>query len=299
MVVIVLIALILFGIGYSFYKKALEYTSTESVTIPIHEIDQERFKELSLRMAAFKKAYDSNQPASLELTADDINTFIAMSPDLKDAKGKVYVRIEEGLIHLDGSIPLDKIAGFRGRYVNGTAAFEVSVTDGKLRLIPQKLVLNGKTLPKDIEREMKKSFEEGLQQELDQDPKTREVLQRIKSAAIDKNKLMIFTEPAAARASPPPQAPQSTTVEEPLPVKPSEAPKEVPLSSARKFTCPRQIAAYNLGAPSVPAGHFLAGTELEIEGPSNIPGMTQVRYRDPKSGTVSVLLCKSEDLAPQ
>jgi hypothetical protein len=287
LIVLVVILLFVLGIAYSYYKKALDYTGTAAVTIPIHEVKKEKFEELSARMAAFKKDYDAQKPASLELTANDINTFISMAPEFKEAKGKVYVRIEDGFFWVDTSIPLKQVAGFRDRFLNGTASFEVSIMEGKVRLVPQSVVLNGKKLPKDLEANIKKYFEDRFQQELEEDPKTRDALKRIKGVAIEQDRLLIYTGPADADSVVP--APR-TAAEKP----PAAGPAA---SAARTFVCTKDIPAYDPKAPAVGIGHFLAGTELEILGPAAAPGMSIVRYRDP-SGSVTTVLCKNEDLAP-
>jgi len=87
--------------------------------------------------------------APLTLTSDEINALIATDPDLQPLKGKLYVTLENEHIKGQLSVSMDEagLPMFRGRYLNGSGTFSLSLRNGILRLTAQEIAVKGKPLP--------------------------------------------------------------------------------------------------------------------------------------------------------
>ena len=109
-------------------------TSTTPREIPQVETSEAEEQAVQNRWDEFQNASRNPQPEAapqisetgvtaptptpanrIELTASDINQLIAAN---RKARGKAFVTIENNILRVQVSVPLDK-AGFRGRYLNG------------------------------------------------------------------------------------------------------------------------------------------------------------------------------------
>lgn len=291
------------AVGFALYQKAREYTSAEAVALPVHEASAEEIRDVTNRVEEFKKAVESNGEAVLELSGDDINTLIAGEKNWQDMKGKVFFRVSDGLVHIDASVPLTQVAGFSDRYLNGTVGFEASVVDGRPKLLPKTIDLNGKKLPKELEQGVAEGFSEGFVEELEKNPNSREFFSRVKSLTVAGDKVRIHMVPMAdsqaqgGGAPPPTVSGQAAPAAASPPVSavPSPGSTQVPptQNQANLFVCGAKVMAYDRNMQ--PLGFFLQGSTLEILGASSVPGMVEVRFREP-GGRVIESLCKAEDV---
>ena len=113
-------------------------------------------KTLKDRVEAFRKAVEAGTPIEpLVLTSDDLNALIEDNPELK---GMIYVKIEGDEVKGQVSIPLDKLnfGMVRGRYLNGEADFKASLFDGVLIVTLEAIEVNGKKLPEEFMKELRK-----------------------------------------------------------------------------------------------------------------------------------------------
>lgn len=96
---------------------------------------------------AFEQAGDRKQPATIELTAADINNLIAGS---RHANGKVFVSIEGNRLHVQTSVPLGEYVGRVGYFLNG----DIVVESSSVRSLDQPslagVTVNGQPLPQDV-----------------------------------------------------------------------------------------------------------------------------------------------------
>lgn len=75
------------------------------------------------RWRAFEKAAKRNEPARIELRADEVNTLIAANRKLR---GKAFVTIAGNTGRVKVSVPLDGVFMMKGRYFSGEATVEAS-----------------------------------------------------------------------------------------------------------------------------------------------------------------------------
>ena len=91
--------------------------------------------QVKQRFEAFQQAVREHHATKpLTLTADDINALIASGGDQQGLKGKVYVSLDGDQLKGEVSVPLQDVglSMFKGRYLNGSATFNLSFRDGRL-----------------------------------------------------------------------------------------------------------------------------------------------------------------------
>jgi len=290
LIVLLLLLGALGAVGFLLYQKAREYTSVEAASIPVFDATPERMREVNGRVEVFKKAVESNSEADLELSGDDINVLIAGE---KAMKGKVYIRMTNGLLYVDASVPLTQVTGFSDRFLNGTVSFDASVENGKPRLSPKSIDLNGKKLPKEFEQSAADGFSNGFVGELEKNPNTRDFFSRVKSLKIDGDKMRIHIVPGSPqeKSGSPGPAPAEKS-----PAESQSVSSQSPQQKLGTYLCTVQVMAYDRSSPPQPLGYFPAGATLEIVGSyTALPGMIEVKYIDPQKGLIDAL-CKAEDV---
>ena len=181
--------------GYWFYKNQLnKYTSDTPMELPVVDYTPEQIAQVEQRLEAFNKSAESGDPTVTELvlTADEINALITKNEDFK---GKVYVKIEDGEISGDVSVPTDMLPGGKGRYFNGSATVDASMNNGELFVTLKAAEVNGESLP----AEFLEGFRgKNLAEEAYKDPKNREALSRFEDIRIEGDKLILKLKPVEA-----------------------------------------------------------------------------------------------------
>ncbi len=84
----------------------------------------------------------------LVLTAEEINALIAEEEAFRN---RVFISIAEGEITGEISVPTDKfLPGSKGRFLNASATFEVTLEDGVLIVTLSKAEVKGEQVPEAI-----------------------------------------------------------------------------------------------------------------------------------------------------
>jgi len=181
--------------GYFVIRNALQgfveaYTSTEPLEIAKVQMPEAQVQSLVARVDKFKEAVEAGEPTQpLTLTGPEINAILQNDPDFQGVGDKVYVTTEGSTIRGDISIPLDKFGNLgKGRYLNGSGEFSVSLVNGRPVVFLESLVVNDKQVPPDVMEQMGK---ENLAKDLANDPNFKPVLQKLKSIEIENGKLII------------------------------------------------------------------------------------------------------------
>lgn len=180
-----------FGTRYAINKLVDKYTATEAVALPKVEISAAEAAAAQERVKSFKAALDAGTPTEpLALTEKELNALIANSPDFADLKDKVYVGIASNRITGQISMPLDKfpIGKTAGRYLNGAAAFNVSMDNGVLLVTLDSLAVKGEPLPAQV---LQGLAQQNLAKDVDQDVKRAELLRKIATIEVKEDRLVI------------------------------------------------------------------------------------------------------------
>ena len=130
-----------------------QYTDTSPMTLPVVELPPEEMNALLARVTAFSDALDNHTDAApLILTGPQANALLATQPVLAAYKGKFFVSFEGGQARAQISLPLDAMPKLpmvdtRGRYLNGSGAFNLAITNGLLSVSLTSLEVKGKPAP--------------------------------------------------------------------------------------------------------------------------------------------------------
>lgn len=89
---------------------------------------------------SFQQAAKRGEAVMIELTDSDINALIAGSDD---ARGKVFVSINNNVGHVQVSLPLENVPFMDGRYLNGELNVESSPDGDPAKVRVSQIVLNG------------------------------------------------------------------------------------------------------------------------------------------------------------
>ncbi len=171
-------------------EMAEEYTDTAPLELPGVEVSEHEAAAVLGRVAAFNTALEQDrQPATLKLTARDINILIHKHPDWTNMADKIYVTIEEDKVRGQTSIPLNEFGGmFEGRYLNGAAALRVDMLGGRLLVFVDSIDVGGKALP---EQFMEGLRAKNLADDANMDPETMAVFQELDSITVKNGSVVI------------------------------------------------------------------------------------------------------------
>jgi len=154
--VLLLVLTIAIIAGVYYVKKKVSglvanYTDSQPMTLPAVQMSKADLDKLKQRFDSFEAAVRDQKPTEpLVLTAEEINALIATAGDAQKFKGKVYITLDGDKVKGDLSLPLQDLAGlkmFKGRYLNGSGTFAVSLQNGVLFVAPQTITVKGQTVP--------------------------------------------------------------------------------------------------------------------------------------------------------
>jgi len=172
-----------------------QYTETRPMTLESVEMSKADYQQLDKRVTAFADAVNARKATPpLVLTENEINALIANNPAWRSLKGKVYVTIEGDQIKGKVSIPMDDLAQapglsrLKGRYLNGSAALKVSLTNGVLAVTILSLEAKGQSPPPPVMAQLQTI---NFAQNSAQEPKTQEMIGRFQSIEVKDGKITI------------------------------------------------------------------------------------------------------------
>ncbi len=189
LLVIVLGALL---VGLYYVKQMVNrFTDTKPMELPTLQMSKEEIAQVKQRFEAFEQSVREQRAAQpLVLTADDINALIVSGAEPQTLKGKLYVSLQDNQAKGEVSVPLQDVGltMFKGRYLNGSATFNVGFHDGALVVTPLTLIVKGKPVPEVYMQEIRKqNFAAGLTNE----PNAAAVLKGLQDIQVKEGKVVI------------------------------------------------------------------------------------------------------------
>lgn len=127
------------------WAKKTRVLSQEPSPVPQFETTEENVQNAKQKWVNFEKTRD--QPAHIELTADDLNNLIANN---RHARGKVFVDIEGNRLRIQTSVPLGEYVSGGRYYLNGDIVIQ---SDGPQTLESPRLAsitINNEPIPPDV-----------------------------------------------------------------------------------------------------------------------------------------------------
>jgi len=130
--------------GFTWANKT-HVLAQEPSPVPQFETTEENVAAAERKWKDFKDAHD--QPAHIELTADDLNNLIANN---RHARGKVFVAIEGNRLRIQTSVPLNEFVGHGRYYLNGDIVFESDSPQSLESPRLSSITVNNESLPSDV-----------------------------------------------------------------------------------------------------------------------------------------------------
>ena len=180
----------LFGLYYA-RKMFNDFTETKPATLPAVRLSRPEIEQLQQRIDNFRQAVRQSKPTGpLNLTADELNALIATDADLKALNGKLYVTLSGNQIEGQLSVPMEAVglSLFKGRYLNGTGKFALSIHNGRLRLYVLSFVAKGRPIPTVYMDEIRKH---NLAEGINSDPRAAAALDWLENIKVQDGKLIL------------------------------------------------------------------------------------------------------------
>lgn len=206
---LITLALVFLGVMLGVYfgtrqavRYAIEnYTTNAPTTIPHLQIPVQQQRSLANALARqFEAAANHQGPAEIVIDEQQLNSLVAQAPDLRAYDRHVYLQPDGNDLKAFISLPLDQFkpwqefarrmggTNYTGRYLNGIAYLDLSLTNGLLKIAPKKMVLNAKTLPDQF---LKQFPWEAITHPINEDTNFQSALQRVESIEVENGKVRI------------------------------------------------------------------------------------------------------------
>ncbi len=169
-----------------------QFTDTRPDVLPTVDMSPSDIASLEDRVRAFRENIQAGRPTPpLSLSAQEINGLIAGDAGLEPLKGKVFVTIEGNELKGQVSLPMEDagLPMFKGRYLNGTGTFEISLNNGILRLTARRLEVKGRPVPSTYMQEIRK---QNLARIFNDKPRVTAVLDRLSEVKVEDGRLVIL-----------------------------------------------------------------------------------------------------------
>jgi len=192
---LVLMLMVVLGglFGLHFAKKMFnDFTDAGPMDLPQVQMSRAEIDQLEQRIETFRQMVRNGKPTPpLILTSDEINALIANDPDFGALKGKLYVTLSADSVKGQLSVPMDSVGLplFKGRYLNGTGTFNVSLHNGRIRLSTMSFVVKGKPVPEVYMEQIRKH---NLAEGINSDPRAAAALDRLQDIKIQDGKLVVI-----------------------------------------------------------------------------------------------------------
>ena len=157
-----------FGTRQAVKYAVQSFTTNSSGVVP--QLTLSRAEELAITSNLQKRASLAMQPGNpepLALGEKELNVLLRQSDFLRRYTNQIYLQPSGTQLQALVSIPLDQFQLWKdltkrlfakdleGRYFNGLAILEPGITNGKLSLRIEDLIVNGKSLPADFTERLK------------------------------------------------------------------------------------------------------------------------------------------------
>jgi len=198
---LILVLLVLLFVGliggacYWTYHKAAKLTSATPSTVQTFDGGDALYQGATQKLTAFDQALQQHQPATLRLSADEINTQIARDRDFADNNIHVFLTMIDDKADMQISFPTNalQVNLFSGRYVNGEISFGMNFdpTSKTLNFVLHGLHLANQEVPKNILPTLQNELAPAINQLLQKDPECQKILNQAKSIEIKDGVLII------------------------------------------------------------------------------------------------------------
>jgi len=200
---IVLIVLLLLGglcAGISWYLKSKvgTYISSAPATIQTFDGGDQMYRATQQKLADFGRSVQQNQPATLKLSADEINTLFARDPDLQASHVRAFVAMTGNQAHVEASLPgsLSPLPSLKDSYFNGTADLSPTYdpSNKSISLNLRTLTIGTNPVPTQELSTMETELQFFISMQMQQSPNVAAFLDHLQSAEVRDGKLVLQTQ---------------------------------------------------------------------------------------------------------
>jgi len=133
---------------YGSYWLAKTRSIAEAPTpVPEFNASDQQIQLVRKRWQDFEQKTRAGQPAEIELSADEINSLIAINGD---TRSKVFASIEGNRLRLQASLPIGGVLGRPGYYFNGDVIIELKGVQSRDSPQFSRITINGEQVPTDF-----------------------------------------------------------------------------------------------------------------------------------------------------
>jgi hypothetical protein len=183
---------------YMGYQKVVSLTSTTATDIPSFHGSDDVYNAAQQKITAFGHDVANHQAATIQLSADEINTLIARNPEMIRQQARLFVSLANDQVQVQGSIPTDTFVQsiLKDRYVNFDTTFGLGFnSDTKsIELSLHHLQIGDQPTPENLLPTMQAEFTPLLSAELQKYPPANDLLQQAKSIEVKDGELVIETQ---------------------------------------------------------------------------------------------------------
>jgi hypothetical protein len=115
--------------------------------VPDFTASDERARSIQERWNDFEQRVRAQQPATIELTADDINSLLAVN---RREREKIFVSIEGNQLRIEASVPLGEVLGRSNWYFNSDIAIQLKGVQSLEHPRLDRIVVNGQPVPPNL-----------------------------------------------------------------------------------------------------------------------------------------------------
>ena len=205
-----IVVLMLFGVGvgtlaWFIYDSGQAYLSKQPVPTRIAEATDEQYQAVLAKIEPFGQAMNEGHAATVELTADDLNTLIARLPQLAPLRGQTFLDIVNGQLVADLSFPVTEGGPSPGQYfINAHTTLDASFASGKFTfalrharplqgeakngLLPS--MLRDPWFLQNYSEKINQDFNDFIHEQALKDPQIADILDKLRTVVLKDDKLI-------------------------------------------------------------------------------------------------------------
>jgi hypothetical protein len=197
-VIIVLAFGLVGGAGYVLYQSIYAISSPVATDVPLFTGGDNIYNGAKEKITAFNQSLQQNQPASLHLSADEMNALFTHEPMFSLFKVRAFVATNNDQAQIQSSLPLDLVPFglFKGRFMNvdTTLSFTFEPDTRTIHLTLHNLKLGDTSIPENNLPMAQLEIESYINQRMQTSPYMKNLLDHAKTIEIKDGELNVETE---------------------------------------------------------------------------------------------------------
>jgi hypothetical protein len=185
------------GSFYLLYHAAYNLTSPTAATIPTFDGGDDVYNGAEQKITDFNHNVQQNQPASLHLSADEINTLLARDAGISGLNIHVFVTItgDQAAVQFSCPVSATPLSVFKDRYLNGDGAIGLNFDPGirAVHVTFHSFTLGSQAVPESELSFAESEFNPLINVQLQSDPNLKNVVDHARTIAITGGELVVET----------------------------------------------------------------------------------------------------------